>query len=176
MDYNTDIQRTWGRGSSVGRASDWKARRNTDAGSSPRCGKGFFSQSQLPVKTLLRCPYSPPCAVACTNICAHVKNLKHWQSYHCLDTRMWEGTSRSKILHTLVGMGSAALATAVPYPGMATSVSCKGQRSTFFFKSSIRRCFSYFSSMLWYSVFLCSSWSDPSISRHQPRLCVRVFL
>ena len=24
-----------------------------------RCGKGFFSQSRLPVQTLLRCPYSP---------------------------------------------------------------------------------------------------------------------
>ena len=35
--------------------SDWKATR-----SSPRCGKGFFSQSQLPAhETLLRCPYSP---------------------------------------------------------------------------------------------------------------------
>ena len=34
------------------------ARRNTDAGSNPRCGKGIFSQSQLPVQTLLRCPYS----------------------------------------------------------------------------------------------------------------------
>ena len=40
---------------SVGRASDW---RSTDAGSSPRRGKGFFL-SQLPVQTLLRCPYSP---------------------------------------------------------------------------------------------------------------------
>ena len=24
-----------------------------------RCGKGFFSQSQLAVQTLLRCPYTP---------------------------------------------------------------------------------------------------------------------
>ena len=33
---------------------------NTDEGSSPRCGKDFFSShSQLPVQTLLRCPYSP---------------------------------------------------------------------------------------------------------------------
>ena len=38
--------------------SDRKGRRNTNAGSSPRFGKGFFSQSQLPVQTLLRCPYS----------------------------------------------------------------------------------------------------------------------
>ena len=46
-----------GRGcSSVGKASD---RHATDAGSIPRCGKGFFSQSQLPVQTLLRFPYSP---------------------------------------------------------------------------------------------------------------------
>ena len=26
-------------------------------------------------------------AIACINICAHVKNLKHWQPYHCLDTQ-----------------------------------------------------------------------------------------
>ena len=47
------------RNSSAGRASDWKARRNTDEGSNPRCGKGFVSHSQLSVQTLLRCPYSP---------------------------------------------------------------------------------------------------------------------
>ena len=33
----------------VGRASDRKGRRYTDTGSSPWCGKGFFSQSQLSV-------------------------------------------------------------------------------------------------------------------------------
>ena len=31
----------------------------------------------------------PPCAIACINICAHVKNLKHWQPYHCLDTQKY---------------------------------------------------------------------------------------
>ena len=36
-----------------------KARHSTGAGWSPRCGKEFFSQSYLPVQTLLRCPYSP---------------------------------------------------------------------------------------------------------------------
>ena len=30
-----------------------KPRRNTDAGSSPWCGDGVFTQSQLPVQTLL---------------------------------------------------------------------------------------------------------------------------
>ena len=45
--------------SPVGRAFNWKARHNTDVGSSPGCSKGFFSQSQLSVQTLLQCPYSP---------------------------------------------------------------------------------------------------------------------
>ena len=38
---------------------DWKAKRTTDPGSSPWCGKGFFSQSQLPVLTFLWSPNSP---------------------------------------------------------------------------------------------------------------------
>ena len=38
--------------------------------------------------------------------CGHT-NLKHWQPYHCVDT---------KLRHTLTGMGSAALAAAVPLP------------------------------------------------------------
>ena len=47
----------WGWGcSSVGGASD---RHVADTGSIPRCGKGFFSQSQLSVQTLLQCTYSP---------------------------------------------------------------------------------------------------------------------
>ena len=46
--------------SSGGRASDSKPRRNTDAGSSPRCDKGFFSHSQHSVQTRLRCSYPPP--------------------------------------------------------------------------------------------------------------------
>ena len=45
-----------------------KPRCNTDTGSSLRCDTGCFSQSQLPVQTLLRCPYSPrvqPRALTC---------------------------------------------------------------------------------------------------------------
>ena len=41
---------------SVGRASDQHA---AEAGLSPWCGKGFLSQSQLSMQTLLRSPYSP---------------------------------------------------------------------------------------------------------------------
>ena len=100
--------------SSVGRESDWKARRNTDTGSSLWWSKRFFSQSQVPVKTTLRCPAQPQCATACINdICAHVKNPKHWQPYLCWDR---------KILHTPKEVGSAILAAAAPYPGKATRI------------------------------------------------------
>ena len=56
--------------SSVGRASD---RHAADAGSIPRCGKGFFSHRQLSVQTLYDVR-TPPCAIACSNICGHVKD------------------------------------------------------------------------------------------------------
>ena len=45
----------WG-GSSTGRASD---RHAADAGSIPQCGKGFFSQTQLSVHSLLRVSVHP---------------------------------------------------------------------------------------------------------------------
>ena len=54
--------------SSVGRASDWPA---ADAGSMPWCGKGFFSQSQLWVQTLLQCLYTPMCNRMRLCLCAH---------------------------------------------------------------------------------------------------------
>ena len=54
----------------VGRAS---GRHAADAGSIPRCGKGFFSQSQLSVQTLYDVR-TPPCAIAYLCICAHVKD------------------------------------------------------------------------------------------------------
>ena len=54
------------------RASD---RHAADAGSIPLCGKGFFSQSQLSVQILLRVSVHSPCAIACINICAHVKDV-----------------------------------------------------------------------------------------------------
>ena len=50
-----------------------KARRNTDAGSSLRCGKGFFSESQLPVNFQRRLSrlYSPRVqSHAATSACA----------------------------------------------------------------------------------------------------------
>ena len=71
--------------SAVGWASNRKARGSTNVGSSPLCGKRFFSQSHLPVETLT-VSVQPPIAIACINIWAHVTNPKQWQPYHCLDT------------------------------------------------------------------------------------------
>ena len=74
----------------------------------------FFSFPQSAFSAdFLTVSVQSPCAIACINFCAHVKNPKHWQPYFCLDARKY-GTDR------LVGMGSAALAAAVPYPGKAT--------------------------------------------------------
>ena len=56
---------------SLVRASDCHA---ADAGSILRCGKGFFSQGQLSVRTLLQVSVHPPCAITCIDICAHVKD------------------------------------------------------------------------------------------------------
>ena len=80
----------------------------------PGAARDFFPT----VRTLLGCPYSPLCAVACIS-CAHVRNSKHWQPYSFL--------GHTKILHTLIGMGSAALAADVPYPGKEIRISRKGQ-------------------------------------------------
>ena len=56
----------WGGGSSVGRVSD---RHAADAGSIPRCGKGFFFQNQTSVQTLLRCPYTSVCSCMHLHLC-----------------------------------------------------------------------------------------------------------
>ena len=83
-----------------------------DAGSSPWCGKGLFSRSLLSVQTLLRCPYSPRVqshasasvrALKIPNTCSHKIPL----------------FGRTKILHVLTEMGSAALAAAAPCMGKA---------------------------------------------------------
>ena len=52
----------------------------------------------------------------------HAINPKHWDIQ--MATPLF---GHRKILHTLVGTGSAALAAAVPYPGKVTRISSKGQ-------------------------------------------------
>ena len=92
--------------SSVRRASD---RHAADAGSIPRCGEGFFFQSQLSVYTLLRVSVQPPCAVACMNICAHVKDpVVH------VRVRWIMGTLKTPSMH--LRLGSATLSHPA-YPG-----------------------------------------------------------
>ena len=68
--------------------------------------KSTFSADSLTVSV------QPPCAVVCINICAHVKKSQTLTAIPLLGHR--------KILHTLIGMGSAALAAAVPNSGKAT--------------------------------------------------------
>ena len=66
---------------------DSKARSKADAGSSPQCSKTFFSLSQLFVQTLLQClSVQPQWAIACINICVHVKTPKHSQPYNIVWT------------------------------------------------------------------------------------------
>ena len=76
----------------------------------------FFSESVFSADCLTVSVQPPH-----KNINANVKNPKHWP------IPLLEPT---KILHTLTGKGSTALAAAVPYPGKATRISRKGQRST----------------------------------------------
>ena len=72
--------------SSIGGVSDWKARCNTDMGLSPLDQWRIFHPESTSSADSLTTSIQPLCATACINIRAHVKNPKHWQPYHCLDT------------------------------------------------------------------------------------------
>ena len=72
--------------SSTGGVSDWKARCNTDTGSSPPDQWGIFHPESTASADSLTTSVQTPCAIACINIRARVKNPKHWQPHHCLDT------------------------------------------------------------------------------------------
>ena len=65
---------------------------------------------------------APPCAIACINICAHIKNPQTLAASPLF--------GHIKILHTLMGMGSTALVAAAPYPCKETRFSPKGQINT----------------------------------------------
>ena len=65
--------------------SDRKVRRNTDAGSIPRCGKGFFLLESTFSADSTKVLVQPPCEISCVNI-AHIKRPKDWQPYNRLDT------------------------------------------------------------------------------------------
>ena len=103
--------------------SDWKARHNTNSSSNPQCCKGFFSQSQLSVQTLLQCPYSPGVQLhASTSVCMlKIPNT----GIHIVWTH--KNTAHSD---TLIKMGSVALVIAVPYSGKVTQICHRGQWNT----------------------------------------------
>ena len=54
----------------------------------PGAAKVFVPESTFRFQCLTL-SVQPPCAIAGINICVHVKNPKHWQPYHCLDTRKY---------------------------------------------------------------------------------------
>ena len=95
-----------------------------EAGSGPLCGKKFPPHQRL-VLTLLQCPYSPHVqSHASTSVCRlKIPNTGS-------KTIVWTHKSQTlaaiplsgltKTLHTLIRMGSAALAATVPYPGKST--------------------------------------------------------
>ena len=66
-----------------------------------------FSHSQISVQTLLRCSYSHQ----------HLHARKTLQTLAAIPL-----FRRTNILHAMIGMGSAALAAAVPYPGKVTRI------------------------------------------------------
>ena len=83
----------------------------SDAGSSPKRGKGFFSQSTNFRADSLTVFVQPPCAIACNNICAHNKTTNR-------GSHIYHGSDVQNIAHTDRNKGiSAALAAAVPYTG-----------------------------------------------------------
>ena len=89
LSRNKAFRQSWEQvaNSSVDRASDWKARSNTDSGSNPRCNKGFLLPSLLWRRTLLRCSNSPrEQSHASTSVCALTLSLplRH-HNYNVLD-------------------------------------------------------------------------------------------
>ena len=90
---------------SVGRASDLHV---ADAGLIPRCGKGFFSQSQLAVQTLLRCPYTPVCNRMHLHLCARYRPRSPCQS------SVDYGNTKTPSMHCRLG---SAILSQLAFPG-----------------------------------------------------------
>ena len=60
---------------------------NTDVGSSPWCGMEFPPRVNFQYRfSSLTVSVQSQCAMACISSYAHIKNPKHWQPYHSLDT------------------------------------------------------------------------------------------
>jgi len=92
-----------------------------NTGSSPRYGKGFFSQSQLSVQTLIQCPYSLHVqSHASTSVCTlKIPDTGTVAAIPLLNTQKY---------YTHLGLGSTAPAAAGPYTGKAIQVSPQGTK------------------------------------------------
>ena len=85
---------------------------DSDADSSPWCGKGLFSRSLLSVQTLVRCLYSPRVQLYASASVRRALKIPNTGSHKI------PLFGRTNILHIWTGMGSAALVAAVPYMGI----------------------------------------------------------
>ena len=65
---------------------DWKAKEQYWRGFQSLVRQGTFLPESAFSADSLMVSAQPPRAIAYINICAHVKNPTHWQSYHCLNT------------------------------------------------------------------------------------------
>ena len=104
-DFNIGICHVSGWGwSSVGRASGWHV---TDTGLIPQWGNGFFSHSLLSAQTLMVSVH-PQCAIACINVCAHVKDP-------VVDATVWWITETLKTPSMHHRLGSATVTAGFPW-------------------------------------------------------------
>ena len=78
----------------------------------PSAARDFYPYSQLPVQTLSRCPYSPR---ERSHASTSVRTLKIPNTGSHIPL-----FGHTKIAHTLIAMGRAALAAAMLYPSKAT--------------------------------------------------------
>ena len=72
-------------------------RHSANARSIPRCGEGFFSQSQLSVQTLLRCPYTPVCNRL------HFHQCTRWRSPDPCQISVEYGNTKTPSMHPMLG-------------------------------------------------------------------------
>ena len=86
------VKHVWAGHSSVGRAFNQKARRNTEFDSPAWLGT-FLAGSTIGADSPTVF-VQPRCTIACTKTCERIQNnLKQWQPYHCLDAQRY-GTHR----------------------------------------------------------------------------------
>ena len=93
----------------VGKASGLKANPNTNTSSTPQSvHQGIFLLKSTSSADSLGVFLQPPCAITCIKICAHIKTSQALAAIPL--------SGHTKVLNTLGGMGSAALAAAVALP------------------------------------------------------------